>query len=421
MHSITIRPFPFPYKCAFALCSDIDLCDRELFIRIHRYLNCKKEGLGLPVADSFFASAHPTLSQLSFLTSDGNRCTEDAPFIRNCLNAGIIDSLHTWGDFNDRRVEPELIKRISEKLVNDLAAHALHIPIWINHGSKKNTQNLSSRLRSRHYCGDLPESPLYTVDNMRSLGISFYWLEEIVEWPLSNNASVAAAMNAWHTAINSLRNGLRVIQGKTHTRRPSELLRSLVVPTVLRDGTPLFGFSRYNRDPRGRWYLPTRQTIRYALTDSFLRQLISFGGYAIYYMHLGSPAYDSGSGALFDLEDRRALELLRDYYERKQIWVHTTSSVLHYWRMVNYVKWNSTETDTRIQIDITGVDDPVDGMQEPTQESLAGLTFYCAHKKETTITLKGETCRFNTYPADYTGQPSIGIAPAPVPDTSVLD
>lgn len=50
-HPVTLRKFPYPYRAALAICSDIDGCTSKVFLEVHRYLNLD---FGLPVADSFW-------------------------------------------------------------------------------------------------------------------------------------------------------------------------------------------------------------------------------------------------------------------------------------------------------------------------------------------------------------------------------
>ena len=57
MATVSLRPFPPPYRAALAITSDIDGCTPAAFRSLHEFLNVS---LGLDVGDSFwFYSCSP--------------------------------------------------------------------------------------------------------------------------------------------------------------------------------------------------------------------------------------------------------------------------------------------------------------------------------------------------------------------------
>src|SRR3989304_2925427 len=129
-NEVSIRKFPYPYKAAVAIASDIDSTNTvEEFINIHEFLNTKKmtnmgEGVGLEIADSFFMF-HPK-NHFSYFS---NR-EIDKFIIRKFIKAGYIDSIHSWGDgYSDRND--------AKKTVNELKNYNLNLKIWINHSKEK--------------------------------------------------------------------------------------------------------------------------------------------------------------------------------------------------------------------------------------------------------------------------------------------
>ena len=94
---VKLRRFPFPFRAALAICSDIDNCDRRTFVDVHRFLNTQRSGLGLPISDSFFAVS-PDPRQIAYFRPDGKTHSDDANLIRRGVKDGLIDSLHSWNE-----------------------------------------------------------------------------------------------------------------------------------------------------------------------------------------------------------------------------------------------------------------------------------------------------------------------------------
>lgn len=57
--TVSLRKFPYPYRCAIAICSDLDRTTREQFLALHEFLNTRRmtklgPGLGLEIGDTFW-------------------------------------------------------------------------------------------------------------------------------------------------------------------------------------------------------------------------------------------------------------------------------------------------------------------------------------------------------------------------------
>ena len=126
--AVRLRPFPYPYRAALAICSDIDGCDHATFLGVHRFLNDPVQGLGLPVADSFFGLGRDP-GQMAYFLSDGKTPGPDAGLIIQGLKGGLIDSLHAWGDFNLVAPEPEALRDMAASLAADLGRQGVTVPI----------------------------------------------------------------------------------------------------------------------------------------------------------------------------------------------------------------------------------------------------------------------------------------------------
>jgi hypothetical protein len=412
---ISLRPFPYPYRAAFSICSDIDLCNRKRFIEIHRFLNDTQNGLGLPVADSFFGCAMDR-DQLGFLKPDGETLSSDAQFIQEAITSGLIDAIHSWADFNEVPPDDRIVKKIATGLAQYFIENNLSVKVWINHGSSRNYHNFRSRSMDS-FSGDNPDSPFYTLPLAQSMGVRYVWPNECTGWPLSVQKQQKPVKRLCCLLKNEITNWGRLFFGRYHRKRPSSHLTTLCRETNLRDGTTIWDFVRYNYHPHGIWTLPTRHTLRYSLCASFFERLICEGGYAILYCHLGLPLNDTTS--LFPPEDKAALELLATKYHDGLIWVTPTSTLLTYYTQKKSLTWH-VSGNNEITIRIHEAEHPEKTIDTHFYNEYAGLTFYTPNPEETTIMYKNKMLDVNIYPPDYTGMPSIGIPLSDVPDTGIL-
>ena len=183
-NGVSLRPFPYPYRAALALCSDIDDATPELFTAVHRLLSLEEEsehgpGLGLEVADSLFVWANDP--DLLGLLDNNDHPTPHAEALAELCRAGWIDSLHALGDFNDG---PQPARERSEAAWSTLEHMEISLKTWINHGNENNAQNLHARL-GPSFVGDDPISPAYHADLAVEHGIRYYWWHELAAMPLS--------------------------------------------------------------------------------------------------------------------------------------------------------------------------------------------------------------------------------------------
>ncbi|MCI5211117.1 MAG: hypothetical protein D3910_20560, partial [Candidatus Electrothrix sp. ATG2] len=386
---VQLRNFPYPFKAGFAICSDIDECDLQTFIEIHRFLNSKKNGLGLPVADSFFGVASHD-KYLAYFNPDGSSRPKEAAFIRQAIRDGLIDSLHTWGDFNNAPPDPRFLQRIAEKLTDELTTAGLQIPIWINHGSANNRQNLYARLWPQ-YQGDDPDSPYYTMEYINALGIKYHWLSEILEWPLSINNPKTYSRTIQRITLNKMKNAVKnFIRHSGHTKS-SQQITLLANKIMFRDRSPAIAFTRFARHPeKALLWGAGKNSLRHSLTEAIFNELIHDEGYIIIYTHLAKAVISNRGKRLFPKEEENSFELLGDYYHKGLIWVATTSQLLQFKMVHDHLNWHSDKKKNEIIIEITGINDPVSGIRIPEKKELAGICFYSPQPKITRINVGGK-------------------------------
>lgn len=416
---VTLRRFPYPYRAGLAICSDIDLCDRKTFINYHRFLNGTKNGLRLPVADSFFVVGKDP-QQIAYFKQDGKTHSADAELIRQAIHDRLIDSLHSWGDFNRTGPDPVFIGNVSKRLIEEFHTYDLKINIWINHGDSFNYQNMYARLNS-NYHGDDPSSSFYTANLLGELGIQFYWLSELLPWPLSAD-SLKGSPPVWlrktsRRVINSMKNVIKRMVNRKSRIRPNSQLMELMYKWRRRDNAAIFGFTRFNHHPRGIWTLPTRHTMHHSLNNTILTKLIRQEAYLILYTHLGLPI---GNSVMFPKNDRIALENLAQKYHDGVIWISPTRDLLSYWKTHRYMRWKAEQAGEMINIDLETIPDPITGRRFPEEKDLAGICFYSACPEKTAIRLRGKQLKLVINPSDYTGRPSLSFPLPQAPCTDVV-
>lgn len=404
-----LRRFPYPFRAGLAICSDIDLCGRETFLAVHRLLNLD---LGLPTADSLFGQGQ-TQGQLAYLQADGRTLTRDADLLERAVADGLIDSLHTWGDFNRAAPDGPVLRALAEEVTRRLSDNGLGLKVWINHGDQHNRQNLLCRLQPG-YLGDDPGSPHYTADLLPALGIEYCWLNELVSWPLSGRRSPGHSSQWSRLAVNAAKNLVKRITGRGSRVRGAAQITSLARPLTLRDQSRVWDFSRFLCYPEP----STRHTLRHNLAARPLRKLLEAEGYQIIYTHLGRPP--DADGALFPAEDLAALRHLSDLHRAGDIWVAATSRLLAYWRCWHHLRWRVEPHGPGAAIVLEAVDDPLTGPRRPQTEELAGICFETPRPEQTVIRLGDEPLPARQFGPDRQGRRFVGFDPPPAPRTDLL-
>lgn len=416
---IKVRPFPYPFKAALAICSDIDGCDRETFLDVHRFLNIEGSGLGLPVSDSFFAVGREP-RQMAYFRPDGFTHSDDADFIQRSIQDGLVDSIHSWGDFNATPPDPLFLRELAKRLTKEFQDLDLTLKVWINHGSSNNYQNLYARLQSS-YRGSDAQSPFYTLDLLQNLGIKYYWWSEIVPWPLSAQAQTPSARLWWRLNANCLKNVVKFLLGRSRQCRTSAQFTELALPLSFSDNTQLMAFSRFNFSLHNVWTRPTRHTMRSCLAPHVLQELIKRKGYLIIYTHLGLPQPRVKNDPVFPDPDKEALMRLADLFRDGIIWVTPTQKLLTYWLMWKYLVWDETREGEKTVVTLLSIDDPTTGPRLPDHEELMGLCFYTDDPEKTIVRVGKHELSTDKYPSDESGRRSIGLPVSPPPCTKLLN
>jgi hypothetical protein len=373
----SLRSFPYPYRAGLAICSDCDGCTRNKFIEVHKFLNTKENttigpGVGLEIADTFFPYTTIKGEMAYFLPNSTNK-SADADLIEKYYHSGYIDSMHSFGDFEKGKFNRSLAIKILAALKKaDMAPL-----VYINHGSRKNTQNIGHCFPWCGYCeGDNPHASQYHTD------ISIYQNDSHKGGPFRF---------LWKSDItaNVGYNPLQVV--------------------TLADGRMINAFVRYSTTKKGaiKWHLDNLQD---QISDENLAKLISSGKYMIIANHLCyiPPGFDNSS--IFNDRDVAALRNLAKKYEDGLIYVAPTSKLLMYSLVHDNLKWNWRGNESIININIQNVSDPASGNFTPSEEQLQGITFYTPNPEITHVYVTGTEIKdLEKNPSDYKGRKSVTI------------
>lgn len=411
METIKLRKFPYPYQAAIAICSDIDGTSFENFVQIHKFLNTRQDtifgpGLGLSIGDSFWMYDRPGISNAAFSYFEdlNGKPSQHAPLIRDFIQAGILDVMHSYGNFP---AISDFSRKRAIMALQELEKHNLKIRVWTNHGGIESVQNIGSLSWGK---GDIPTHEddgtsgaldFYHSDLLVDYGVRFYWDSEASLTSLvGQDAPVRFSEAYWRSPLYSgFKNKLKsIIKGyfsfadllyfKFHRKHfvpwePFDFQNNLIQIDQLRDGNILFKFKRY-----GHGKLDWSDHLSFLLNDQVIDHLLRKQGYLIVYIHLGDQQDKSNRSPLPDPTVQKLVQLAELYHSGK-IWVETTSRLLNYNFVHKYLKWSIINSDTSYRIKVQRALSSFPAY-ELTPDDLAGVTFVCPTDKSVELFLENQ-------------------------------
>jgi hypothetical protein len=358
-----LRSFPYPYRCAVALSNDAEFMTPKAFWDLHRLL----DGLGLPVTDSVFMYSVDSRRSFSYFEGTTTEPSRHAGWLREAMQAGVIDVLHAFGDFDG---VGGCTRTHAEAALAELDRANVRLRVWTNHGSAENTQNLGGR-QATYQRGDLPGSEEYHADLTTAYGVTYCWLD----WNATN-------------AVGQDRVPVRR-RFRRETRRDDPLLSD----EQLRDGSQVRVFQRYRGPDR-----PDPATLAAQLSAAHLDELSAAEGVMIVYQHLGcdrrTGTCRNNEPPYLPADALSALRRLAERYDDGEILVLGVGELLRYCDARSRVRVESSAQELRL----SGID----------RDALGGLTFYA--EPGTRIVLDGDEVVARANPADATGRTSVTVA-----------
>jgi len=406
---VRLRKFPFPYKAAFTVCSDIDGTSFENFLEIHRFLNTTQttrcgNGLGLEIGDSFWFYSKLGTPDHAFVYFDetNQQPSAQAEVMRELLRAGFLDVMHTYGNFN--AAMPAFTRALAEQALNELAKLGVTIRTWVNHGGPENLQNVGANTLGA--LGDSPrlankqENLAYHTDLLIGSGARFFWATESAVTNIIGQDRPCSFKEAYLTNVafksggEKLKNAVKGlgamanrISEQVFDRRwfPLEAYlgnNDLLQPWTLRDGNRVFKFRRYGS---GRW--DWSDDVPLVLNEAILDRLIEVEGAAILYVHLGDRR-TRDDGLPISRETIEVFRILAEKYRAGKIWVTTTTRLLTYCAIRDALRWHCETSDDQYMIYIDGIDSDVISHDWLTMENLQGVAFDTPTPEKTTIVFR---------------------------------
>lgn len=415
--SVRLRKFPYPFRAALAICSDIDATSSSKeFLEIQKFL-CTKEmtsmgpGVGLEIGNSFYM--YSALGTFGYFTGQnidqiGN---VDGDIIADFVRAGYIDCLHTFGDIDIE--EPEQVRSMAEHSVREMEAQNMKVDIWTNHGHWFRHCRYQNIGPSRDCLGDKQDSVAYHLDITFAYGIRFHWIymtgfigQDVPLWPwritelFYGGDFLSSVVELGKTILRFLRGlvGSKLYRG--------DLTNKLTKVIELSDGRKLYGFKRFNCGPRGRNSRADSKALATQISPDVLKTLKKNGGYLIVYTHLGK---NTDCSDVIAEESQQALRNLAEEHENGEIYVTTTSRLLNYNVIHRYLNWEcSAISHNEVKITIRNVLDPIRGNYLPDSDQLQGITFYVPNHMEARVFIgQQEISNIKKCPVDYTGKRSV--------------
>lgn len=285
-----IARFPYPYRSALALSNDAEFLDFDAFIALNRMLDGPK-GFGIPLSNSLFFYVTHALCHGSFgYFEEGMR--QRRGLLRDVVRAGYIDTLHAYGDFDGGG----FTRAHAEAVAAECLKYGLSFPVWTNHGSSGNAQNLGHRRLGVYQRGDDPDSPAYHLDLLRSVGLRYAWVDD----------------------------GL------------AELVTDdpLLYQEEARDGSVLGLFRRF-RGLAGK-PAPNAGSFAEQIGTEDIDRLVAAGAAAIVYQHLGvrrrreDGTFERNVAPFFDAAAVRVLERIAAHRRAQRCYVTTAGRLLRY-------------------------------------------------------------------------------------------
>lgn len=404
---VGLRKFPFPFKAALTICSDIDETrTTDEFLEIQRFLNTREQtglgrGLGLEIGNSFYF--YNRNREFSFFDHDERA----QRVIIAMIQSGYIDCLHSYGDTNSR----DDIGRA----LDCLHQSDCRLEVWVNHFGASSDICKKFEYMFQRCEGDDPAAVVYHTDLTLAHGIRFAWVgatTRIVGQSSAKStgslATVFDGRRSWTSAIDMLKELRKQRLGSLHDERfVIHRQNELVRPLELADGRRVYEFMRFCNHPEGIPIGATSRGLAYVVSARILNQLIARNGYMIVYAHLGK---NSDCPQVVAPASQLALRHLADLVQEGEIYVSTTAKLLRYHFAHQCLRWTHQQVAGRTQIQIDGFDDAVEGQRMPTANELQGITFHVPDRELTDVFLGQQKLeRLQRNIADESGVQSVTI------------
>lgn len=391
---VILRPLPYPYEAALAICSDVDCTpDFATYLEIMKFLNTPGQtrmgrGVDLEIGNSFYFLAPP------FRYAYWNLSESERGRTRELIQSGHIDCLHSIGE--DARTREHAANAYEE-----LSRYDCSVQVWVDHS--KTPTNLGPDIMKGH--GDEVGHSAYHADLMAEYGIRYVWRGSVTGVVgQETDGFRAPRISAYHPCSSAvtLAKHLVKVQCKGNFRFESIAANRLVWPVKLRDGSRCYEFLRSNPHWAGTEHASCCD-LSAILVPGVIEKLIRRRGISIIYTHLCAGLEADNK---FPNDVVAGFHKLAEYADNKLL-VTTTRRLLGYCRARTEVECHNKimpDGTTELHLSHANGEIPLD------RDDVHGLTFYVRDAQKTRIYWNGTPfSNIAVNPPDETGMSSVSI------------
>jgi len=400
MTKIVLRKFPFPYCSTLAIANDLDnTISVKTYFTMMDYLNSTSQtyfgqGLGLEIGNSFWFFNGTRTSQVSYFSHLTQKETSFAGRCRELWKSGHIDTLHTFGNFDDGGFH----RKYAEAGINELQKNGATIPVWINHGTKNNTQNIGS---DDSFRGAVKDSNSYHMDITMLAGFRYYWLgrmTHVIGQNAKRNINILSK-TFLQNVINSVK--YRSINDALLSYSDNQVMHS----NVLQDGSIIWDFQRWINAWGRETFLDVHDFI-IQINPRIINTLIKNEGVMILYTHFNENLIFNNA---IPQALQSALQNIKVLFDSGKLLVATVSRLLNYIEISTYISYDIIENNHRRVIILNQFLHTPLGDRIITLSDLLGLTFYYKGNVPPQIRFMKKEIQINQNKSDKTGFLSVSI------------
>jgi hypothetical protein len=392
---VSVRPFPYPYRAALAICSDLDETPAaQDYFDLAAFLNTTDatrlgRGIGLEVGNTIYFDMPP--DQFSYWNGDEAARAR----LRALIASGHVDCLHSFGDLATTRAH-------AGRALDELARHGCELKVWIDHAVAPS--NFGADIMAGQ--GDVVSSPVYHADLTCAFGIDYVWRGRVTsvigQDAPRRLAGIASVKHPAASAVTVAKEAAKGVLGRLGAPKYECHPRNAVVwESSLRSGQPVYEFLRSNPSWGGISVHETAAGFGEVMTPEFLNRLTARGGASILYTHFGkTPVRGQLAPSM-----RPSLEALARASGDGELLVTTTRRLLDWCVARRGVSWTVERDAAGLVIDVSTA-----AIRRRGPVALDGLSFYVGDTGRASVLVDGVPApgvRHN--PADATGRPSVSL------------
>lgn len=172
---ISPQKFPYPYQAAIAFSNDCEFQTEKCYQFFRDKIDANT-GYNIKISHSLFFYTTNAIchSSISYFDGISKKKTQYANFLKELNQSKLIDTLHSYGDFDKGGFNRQLALNALEIAQKE----SLSFSIYSNHGTSENKQNIGHLELQNYQEGDIPNSNFYHADLTDAMGVKFFWCDE---------------------------------------------------------------------------------------------------------------------------------------------------------------------------------------------------------------------------------------------------